>query len=121
MTNKSQCRYDGCNNEAETNDGRCRRCYSADYYRANKEKLDAANMARYFKNRTTTRRRPLDPKTTHRTCCECKQLLPVENFHKDRSRPLGIEARCKSCRYVITKRRWKEHPEKVRGYWRKHL
>src|ERR1039458_3991952 len=101
MTTTSQCRIDGCDNEAATRDGRCRPHYGADYYRANKAKMDEASHARYEANRTTTRRRPLDPNTSEQKCCDCKRVLELDQFHRDRTRPLGGEARCKECRRTI--------------------
>src|ERR1039458_5001058 len=113
MTTTSQCRIDGCDNEAATRDGRCRPHYGADYYRANKAKMDEASHARYEANRTTTRRRPLDPNTSEQKCCDCKRVLELDQFHRDRTRPLGREARCKECRRTKTRKYFQDNRDKV--------
>lgn len=35
--------------------------------------------------------------STMRTCSACKQSLPLDAFHQNKSRPLGREYRCKTC------------------------
>jgi hypothetical protein len=38
-----------------------------------------------------------DNKKTHHPCRDCGEVLIKSEFHKDRSRPLGIKSYCKSC------------------------
>lgn len=44
-------------------------------------------------------------------CSRCKVTKDIAEFHKDRSRPSGLQIRCKSC-HLATNREWGErHPE----------
>lgn len=34
---------------------------------------------------------------THKFCPECKETLPVSEFHRNRSQPSGFQSYCKIC------------------------
>lgn len=85
-----------------------------------------------------------------KTCTRCQCALPLTEFHRDRTMTDGRERRCKSCRAEIAAERYlrnrekileqckayyeqnkpealernaawaAEHPEAMRGYWRKY-
>lgn len=62
-------------------------------------------------------------------CYKCKGEKPVGEFHSDKTKPDGLDRRCKECRskYDGTRARIdarikynKEHPEQVQAYYRQY-
>src|ERR1700688_950376 len=50
-------------------------------------------------------------------CYKCKLILPIEDFHKDKSRPDGLDHRCKTC----VRERQKQNKDYLTSYqkeWR---
>jgi len=51
---------------------------------------------------------------TSKKCCTCKEDLPVESFHKNRSTKTGFAEECKVCKKVRAKTYYDKNPEKWR-------
>jgi hypothetical protein len=47
-------------------------------------------------------------------CCTCKESLPVEQFHKNKSTKTGLANECKSCKRVRQQEYNKANPDKWR-------
>ena len=69
-------------------------------------------------------------------CSTCQQLLPINEFHRDKSTPTGLASRCKSCSRVAQiaylakkpisieverERRSRRDPEKVKANQRRTM
>ena len=48
---------------------------------------------------------------SYKRCTMCKQLLPLEEFHRNRSRRDGRQNACKPCNIARNQRWYREHPE----------
>lgn len=35
---------------------------------------------------------------TNKDCTKCTKYLPLSAFHKNRTKPMGVESQCKRCR-----------------------
>lgn len=35
---------------------------------------------------------------TRKQCSNCKDWKPLEDFHKEKSKPLGVQSKCKFCK-----------------------
>jgi hypothetical protein len=66
-------------------------------------------------------------------CCRCRALKPLDQFHRNRSKPDGLHCTCVACkraddrawsrenrraRAAAKKRYRRQHPERVRAGWR---
>lgn len=51
-------------------------------------------------------------------CYGCKQTLPLEDFHRNKSQSDGHNNVCKVCVIAYQKNLRREHPERVAGYKR---
>lgn len=48
-------------------------------------------------------------------CTKCKEVKPLEEFNKDKSRKDGLRYNCKSCTNAISKKWYKNNPEKAKA------
>ena len=62
-----------------------------------------------------TRRTTIEIKT--KRCASCKEEKEVTFFYTHKKE--GYQGRCKTCSSILTKKWYKENPEKVRNYWLK--
>lgn len=51
-----------------------------------------------------------------KTCTECKEVKPLTEFHKNRSKPDGHVGKCKTCRTAEVKEWNKKNPDYKKGY-----
>lgn len=55
----------------------------------------------------------LEPEPKKR-CSMCREWLPIDQFHRDRSKPDGLQNRCKPCNIEVNKQWYRKNPS-VRG------
>lgn len=46
-------------------------------------------------------------------CSECQKKKPASDFHKDRSRPDGLQSRCKPCNTIVSRRYRQQHADVI--------
>lgn len=71
----------------------------------------AETLARY-KARSDEELLALTPET--KTCRDCKEVKPGDQFARDRTKPDGRDTRCKACAALASNRYRRENPEVVR-------
>ncbi len=54
---------------------------------------------------------PLEGFVPQKRCSMCKKLLPLEQFHRNRTRGDGRQSMCKPCNIERNQRWYREHPE----------
>lgn len=54
---------------------------------------------------------PLPDLPPSKLCRSCQRVLPLEEFHRNRSRRDGRQYRCRECNIEANKRWYREHPE----------
>lgn len=53
-------------------------------------------------------------------CSSCRELKPLEEYHRNRAKPDGLQARCRTCNIALNRQWYSDHPEaaKLRMYAR---
>lgn len=55
------------------------------------------------------------PNSTLKLCTHCQYVKSVDDFHKDKNRPDGLDTRCKACKRAVAAKRWQGYSAQVRA------